>query len=290
MPANNFTVRHYSEDEPDTLNEHVRDPGDPDGVVEADEQKRWQESHPAPPSTPPATYRRRKLWPTVLVVTVLVAAAALGSYWLGSHAASKQQAKKQAATQAATKKQSKQTATTPTKHYDSSTYALGFDYPQTWTVNDTPAQLTVTSPGLQLTAADGSKTTARVVVAVQNPQTTIAGFPDAGAVASLASSLLTYKQPSTVQRAQTYLSYLSYTSVSELDALYVTGDSGYQQGQTIPLTDVIKGNPLISVKFGSCTDESCGSLKGVSLQTSAWASSQTAKDITNLLESITLTD
>ncbi len=166
MAANNFTVHRYSEDEPDDLNEHVREPGDPDGVVEADEQKRWRESHPAPPPTPPATYRHRKLWPKILIVIVLVAAAALGSYWLGNRAASKQQAQKRAATQSTSKTQQKQAAPTPTKHYDSSTYALGFDYPQAWVVNDTPAQLTITSPDLQLTAADGSKTTARVVVAV----------------------------------------------------------------------------------------------------------------------------
>ena len=118
----------------------------------------------------------------------------------------------------------------------------------------------------------------------QQPPWLMAG----GAVAALASNHLTYKQPSTVQRAQTYESYLSYAATNGLDALYVTGDNGYQQGQQVPLSDVIKGNPLISVSFNACPDENCTTPKPATLSASAWQSSSASKDVTNLLESIIL--
>ncbi|MEJ0072883.1 MAG: hypothetical protein WDN27_02225 [Candidatus Saccharibacteria bacterium] len=37
-----------TDDEPDALNEHVEDPGDPDGIIAADEERKQQAEHPAP--------------------------------------------------------------------------------------------------------------------------------------------------------------------------------------------------------------------------------------------------
>jgi hypothetical protein len=280
-------------DEPDELNEHVQDPGDPDGIIAAEQRQHWQENHPALQPAPGAAYRPKKLWPKIVIVVVVLVAAAFGSYWFGNHQASKKQAAKTSSSSTtnhqANQAQNQQTqAATETKHYDSSTYTLGFDYPKTWTVSDTSARLTVTSPTTQLTTATGSKVNWRVVVAIQNPVSSIAGFPASGAVASLASSHLTYKQPSSVQRAQTYLSYLGFRMTSGLDALYVTGDNGYQQGQSVPMSDIVKGNPLISVMFDACSDENCTSPKTTTISTSSWQSSAASKDVTNLIESIVL--
>ncbi|HUB93271.1 MAG TPA: hypothetical protein VMB52_02100 [Verrucomicrobiae bacterium] len=291
MTSNNYSVPDESSDESDELNEHVHDPGDPDGVFAAERHQHWQEEHPVPDRTPEATYRPKRIWLKVLVVVVILAGAAFGSFWLGSHEADKGQTTP--TTTSSTTAHSSggsqgEPVVTATKHYDSTNYTLGFDYPKTWTISDTTTKLTVTSPAMQMATADGEKTGVLVVVTFQNPTPTIMGFPSAGAVAVLASDHLTYKQPSTIQRAQTYLSYLSYGAANGLDAVYVTGDNGYQQGQLVPMSDITSGNPIIGVTFDSCPDENCSSSKPVTLSASAWQSSAASKDVVSLLESIVL--
>lgn len=302
MQASNFRVRDYAQnesDEADALNEHVRDPGDPDGVIAAEEERRRRQQleqlrHTASdrPTRPPKPKKHhRLLWLFVLLVLLAVAGAV--SYWLGNRAATQRQSTKSSqnatgANKSQTTTQSSKPTPSATKHYDSTTYTLGFDYPKTWQVSDTAAKLTVTSPTMQLTAASGTKTDIRVVLTIQNQQTSIAGFPGDGAVAILTSDHLNYKQPSTIQRASTYLSYLSYTSDNGLDALYITGDSGYQAGQLVPQSDVAKGNPLISATFTQCLDENCVGAKPATLKASSWQNTQPAVDVTNFIESIVL--
>lgn len=288
-PATVETATEEVSDEEDELNEHVDDPGDPDGVHAAEEERRWREEHPVPPVIP-GTTRRKRRWPKVLIILVLVAAAAVGAYWFGSSKGSAP------AKEAATKNSHTGTpnhplvpAETLTKHYDSTIYTLSFDYPATWAVSDTTTKLTVTSPAMQLSTIGGKKVEAHIVVTVQNQQASIPGFPANGALATLASDKLTYKQPTSVQRAQTYLSYLGYSTTNGLDALYITGDSGYQQGQQVPMSDVIKGNPLISVMFETCaTDCTSGTPAPQTLLASSWQATQASKDVTSLLESIQL--
>jgi hypothetical protein len=281
-------------DEPDELNQHVVDPGDPDGLVAAEEKRKWDAAHPPKPAAAATPRRKKHRWPIVLFIFILIAAAAVGAYWFGSRQASKDQP----ATQAKTTKQTPATtpkaaqqkaASVPTKHYDSATYTLGLDYPQTWTLSDTAAKLTVVSPTVPLTTAKGS-VNGHVVVTLQNKQATIAGYPQSGAVASLESKKLTYKQPTSIQRAQTYLSYLGYTGQSGLDALYVTGDNGYQAGQTVPMSDVVPGDPLISVTFESCTSDDCstGTPTMLTLQASSWQSNAANAQVETLLKSIQL--
>jgi hypothetical protein len=292
MTENSFPVHDDYSDEPDELNEHIQEPADPDGLVAAEKWRRLQERHvqelqerhPVPGSTPPAAYKRKRAWPKVLIVVLVVVAAAYGAYWFGNHEATQKTDKKAQTAASQSPKQSTQAATTATKQYTSTNYSLSFNYPANWTVNDTTAKLTVTSPAMQLAIPTGAKTS--VHVTIQNPQTSIPGFPSGGAVAALQSNLLMYAQPSSVQRAQTYVSYLSYTASNGLDAVYVTGNNGYQQGQVVPLSDIIQGNPLISVAFESCTDASCTNGKPVTLSASDWQSSAADKQVMSLLESL----
>jgi cytoskeletal protein RodZ len=284
--------------EEDQLNEHVEYPGDPDGLVAAEAHQKWQAEHAAPERLPQARKKRSKArWLVAPLVLILIGAAAYGAYWFGNKQADKNTHKSaQSARQTSGQKTQQQTtqkqdAAVPTKHYDSATYTLGFDYPQTWTVNDSAAKLIVASPAVSLKTAAGSTVNGHVVLTIQNKQTTVAGYPSGGADAVLESQKLTYKQPTPVQRAQTYLTYLSYgTNAGGLDALYVTGDNGYQKDQTVPLSDVVKGNPLISVTFQSCTSADCssGTPTMLVLPASTWSTIPESKQVTSLLESIQL--
>lgn len=292
MAVANFPMHGSSGDKPDDkLNEHVHEPGDPDGIVAAEEQRCWQETHPMLPPTPHAEYRSRRRWPALLAVVVILALAAAGSFWFGSREAVKQQdARKPQHINSRQRTNLVGSGTAQTKHYDSSNYTLSFYYPAAWTVSDTSTKLTVTSPATWLKSAADASVDVHAVVVIQNQQTSMPGFPSGGAVAALESDKLTYKQPSSIQRAQTYLSYLSYTRPDDLDALYVTGDNGYQQGQAIPMADVLEGNPLISVDFERCSNSTCtGSTNGpVTLRASDWQATKVSKEVVSLIEAIVL--
>jgi hypothetical protein len=274
------------DDEPDELNEHVEEPGDPDGVVAADEEQQWQEAQPAP-----AAQTRRRRWPKVLSGVLILAAAVAGAYWFGSYKAdAPAPANPHHTSSANLPTPSSQTAAVPTKHYDSTNYTLGFDYPEGWTVADNTTKLTVTSPAVKLTGLDGTAVNTHVVITVQNQQATIPGYPATGAVAELDSDKLSYKQPTAVQRAQTYLSYLGYHKENGLDQLFITGDNGYKQGQQVPMTDVAKGNPLISVTFETCSTSDCasGTSALTTLLASAWKNTVSDKQVVALLQSLQL--
>src|SRR4051812_45053412 len=72
VPAETAELLDEEPDEvPDELNEHVEDPGDPDGVVAAQKQKTWQQAYQASASAPKKKKRR---WPIILLVVLLLAA------------------------------------------------------------------------------------------------------------------------------------------------------------------------------------------------------------------------
>jgi len=217
-----------------------------------------------------------------------VLAAVGAAYYVGSQHKTVP-AKKSTATTTPRKQISQLIKTVPTAHYDSTTYGIGIDYPNNWAVSDTTAKLTIISPDVSMETPT-SQTNGHVIVTVQNQQSAIAGFPADGAMASLGSDKLTYAQPTPVQRAQTFLSYLGYSSADNLDALYLTGDAGYQQGQTIPLSDVIKGNPLVSVSFATCASDSCANEtpKPVVLKASGWKDAAFKPIIVNILQSLAI--
>jgi hypothetical protein len=272
-------------EEPDALNEHVESPGDPDGLIAAEEERQYQQQHPAVPSKP----KKKRRWPIILLVLVLVAGAAFAAYKFGTKKAAAPATDKKADSSQSSTAKEEATASTPTKHYDSVTYTLGFDYPQDWAVSDTETKLTVTSPSMKLKKVDGSSAGTNVVITIQNPQTKIPGYPTSGATAALTSDKLTYKQPTAVQRAQTYLTYLGYKSAG-LDALYITGDNGYQQGQNVPMSDIVKGNPLVGVTFQTCSTIDCthGTVTPITLDGAAWKDSGVSKQVTALLQSMQL--
>jgi hypothetical protein len=271
-------------DEPDMLNEHVEEPGDPDGVVEREVFESMPK--PEPTATPIAKRRKRHPFLKALLVLVIIAGLAVGVYYFASKAADK--ANKPAASKNTTTQVKKPAAAaSTTKPYSSDTFALSFDYPTDWKVAETTTSITATSPTTSLPTASGN-TKGVAVLTIQNHQTTIPNYPANGALAALESPKLTYAKPSGVQRAQTYLSYLGYTSANAIDGLFITGDSGYQQGQQVPMSDIIKGNPLVSVQFMTCSATDCAGTTSqpLAVKSTSWNALPLQGQVTKMLESI----
>jgi hypothetical protein len=296
--AQNESTPTEEPDEPDALNEHVESPGDPDGLVAAEERRKWMAEHTATEAAPQPKPRRKRRWPVWVLVLVVVAAAAAGVYWFGNKQASKNTSTdtklsgtaKQSGGATTQTPKTDDMPSVPTKHYDSTNYTLGIDYPENWKVSDTATKLTIASPSVALPSADGTTVNGHVVLTIQKQQGSIAGYPSGGATAVLLSKKLSYKQPTSVQRAQTYLSYLSYGKVDGLNALYITGDNGYQQGQLVPQNDVIRADPLIGAVFESCTSDDCatGTPTPLTLMASKWDGLGMGKQLTAVFESLTL--
>jgi hypothetical protein len=232
---------------------------------------------------------KKKRWPkvTAIIVLMVVVAGAGFVYWHKNHTS--EHTKSTASQSIKTPKY----VAPPTTQYSSSNLDVTFNYPNSWTVTESVNNtLTVTSTAMELTTANSKTVLGKVVMTVQNePGATINGFATGSALAVMASQIVTYQDPSSSQAAQTYLSFLQYattTSSSGLDGIYVTGNYGYQSGQTIPESDISQVDPLITVTFTSCSNSSCQNTSPLTVSVSMWSEQDFAKPILAMLESLSL--
>jgi len=184
----------------------------------------------------------------------------------------------------------KTVATDATKHYDSQLFTLGFDYPANWVVSDKPGKLTVTSPTYSMATSDSAKGQGNVIVTIQNQQPSVPGYPSGGATAALDSTKLTYKKPSNVQRAETFMSYLDYSTQGGITALYLTGDNAYAAGDAVPITDLARASLLVNVTFQRCDKSYCtgGRVEQLTIASNSWAKAAYKDPVTKLLESLVI--
>lgn len=184
--------------------------------------------------------------------------------------------------------------TTQTKSYTSTNAGLGLTYPKTWTVSDNTDALTITSPIARLHDVSGGQFQGKVILTVQPKGSTPKAFDVGGAISVIDSQKITYAKPTSVQRGQTYLSFLQYTQEfvqNQLDGVYVTGDFGYQAKQFVPKTDIAKLDPLITVTFAKCTDTNCANPAPASIAADAWTNKAGFQaTILNILKSIQVSD
>ncbi len=158
------------------------------------------------------------------------------------------------------------TLTEETEMYTSLRFFLGFEHPVDWSVEEDSGEgtLTATSPQLELPTVDGG-TNGVIVLTIRKSSSKLPEFEAGNAVAVIASEKITYSNPSSAQRGDTYVSYLSFAdsaSSSLIDGVYISGDFGYKKGQAIPKVDIQKIDPIISVQFYACDGE-CTNRVGV---------------------------
>lgn len=145
-----------------------------------------------------------------------------------------------------------------TEMYSSQDLNLSFDYPKNWKIiDDTEGLIKAESPVVKLADVNGEMMDGKVVVTFLSAGSEVPAFEGAAsATAAQDSEKITYDSPSPNQREQTYLTFASFGG-GGLDAVFITGDSGYTKDQIIPESDVKKIEPIISVRFYSCADGQC---------------------------------
>ncbi len=178
----------------------------------------------------------------------------------------------------------------PVETYNSNRLFLQFDHPKGWKVTEDNKVVAV-SPPTKLKTATGSTQTGEIVLTIRSSQTTLPEFKDGNATAIIESEKINYAKPTQTQRAATYISLLSYAGATSkgLDGIYVSGDNGYLINQLIPMADIIKANPLITVTFQSCPEATCAAnsaRKPLTIAASSWKDDKFAKPIKTMLQSL----
>jgi hypothetical protein len=175
------------------------------------------------------------------------------------------------------------------KDYDSTNFALSLKYPGDWTLNDTANALTIVSPMQQLPGADGQTKNGAVVMTIRHKQESLAEFKAGNAAAVLDSKNVTYSAPSEGQRGTTYLSYVQYASTTTkgaLDAVYITGNSGYKKTQAIPQADVTKVDPLVTISFVACDSACAPTGQSTQVNGESWVASAAYTTVETMLKSL----
>lgn len=174
-----------------------------------------------------------------------------------------------------------------TKSYTSPNFNLTFSYPADWTIADNGGtQMTVTSPAMQLKNPTGQTVTGQIVMTIAQAGQVPTAFNSGGATAVRDSVKVAYSKPTSTQRANTYLTFVQYsttTATGALDGVYITGDYGYQKGQDVPKVDIGKLDPIISLTFVS----SAGKL--MSIANTMWDDATFSGSLTKMLESFAIT-
>ncbi|HYH75675.1 MAG TPA: hypothetical protein VD735_07010 [Candidatus Saccharimonadales bacterium] len=179
-----------------------------------------------------------------------------------------------------------------TKPYSSATFNMTIMHPEGWTATENAGVLKIVSPATKMRAVSGKEMKGQVTVTFSGKGQNLAAFDAGNATAVIPSEKLTYTQPTSVQRAQTYLSFAQYAATTAgsaaLDALYVTGDYGYQVDQAIPKIDMANLDPLISVTFASCNDSACKATTPMSIGAGSWRDKAFSVPIISTLESLAI--
>lgn len=240
-------------------------------------------------SLQPIKDQKKKSKRNIILITILLILAIAGAaaYFFVLKADEPEQLAPQTSEQAQSEQQQPVVAETET--YSSQDLNLSFDYPKNWKIEDaTQGMITVTSPVVKLADLNGETSDGKVVVTFLSAGSEVPAFDGAtSALATRDSEKITYNSPSPGQREQTYLTFASFGG-NGLGAVFITGDSGYTEGQLIPESDVKKIEPIISVWFYSCADAQCvdeGS-GAYTISTDEWSSNGTTQAVLKLLKSL----
>jgi len=256
------------------------------------------------PATPP-TYggrvnksKRSKSW-VWLAAAVVIVILGLGS-WLVLSSKSKTTkpvvaVKKtvQAKPSAVSSKPTTNTLTYngPTTSYAAAAFGATFSYPTNWTVvNNGSAPLTLTSPVMSLLSANNQTVNGQIVMSMGAQGSVPPAVTANSSVAVLTSQKLSYNQPTPDQAASTYVSFVQYpttTTRGGLNAIFVSGNYGYQKYQIVPSSNLAQVDPLIYFSFYSCASSTCPISTRVPLTIAAsdWDNSSLAGPISYIIKS-----
>jgi cytoskeletal protein RodZ len=228
----------------------------------------------------------------LIALAILLLAGALAYWFLLKPKPAKTPSTSPASTLSVKNSGSKESAL-DTDHHESPSFNLGFDYPKSWKVSDISGsdKIVVTSPSMKLKNTDGQQVDGQIVITIRGKTQKLSEFDKGAATAVSSSEKITYTKPSEIQRGDTYISFVSFANSKDtgLDAIYITGDAGYQKNQTVPAVDISKIDPITNVTFVKCNDSKCtGTGTALTVNPDSWKDSNFSKPIKTVLQSLAI--
>ena len=240
----------------------------------------------------PPQKTRNPIWRKIgtgLVILAVIAGLAAAGYW---YLKNQRQAKPAQTSQNQQKKTNDaQKISAETEHFNSVNFNLGFDYPADWKVDDSGnGILTARSQAIELLDESGQPVPAQITMTIRQKGQKIAQFDGDSAATVLDSEKIAYIQPSENQRANTYLSFISYSGLAGgLEAVYVTGDSGYKKAQAVPRADIEGGDPIIGITFAKCRNDTCtGGTEPLAISPDNWDDQAFSRPLKAMLQSLSV--
>ena len=237
--------------------------------------------------------QRNPIWKKLsigLAALVLIAALAAGGYWFYKNRKSTDKPSGDTQTTQPTA-QAADTITTETKKYESANFKLSFDYPGNWFAGeDNAEEISVLSTDLKLKGVDGQDVVGQILLRIQAKGQKLSIGDPGSATAVLPSERITYANPTEVQRASTFITFVRYAQNTKgLDGIYITGDLGYEKDQQVPSSDVEKVDPVISIELYLCPNSGCVEVSGVyGISEEVWNDEDISVPLTNMLESFVI--
>lgn len=177
---------------------------------------------------------------------------------------------------------------------------LSFTYPSNWTAspasggNSTDQPISVTSPLVSLSDANGQAITGKVVVNIRPVSAQLSELASDKAMVAQDSVQFAYTKPTSAQHQYPYLTYVHLAGGNNTNNVFeeviITGVNKFTKGQAL-LPESLGGlDPIISAAFYQCATQACAgsSATPLSINDSTWQNTSVFVQTQALLASLQL--
>lgn len=145
-----------------------------------------------------------------------------------------------------------------TLHFTSDSLGFDFDYPSDWRIdsNSDNSFIIVQSAPFQVKQSDGSQKKVAATLIIYGKYDPDLDVQDSDRIVN-DSEQLVYKDPTKIQRKQTFLSYAhssQYFNTDVVSTAFISGNLQYKVGQSVGSQNFQKINPFIILKLIDCVD------------------------------------
>jgi hypothetical protein len=233
-------------------------------------------------------YKKGRLQKKIIAVILLLAVGAAAYFFIFNKQS--QTTNSGQSSQIISEEPPKTFITEETERHSSTQFYLSFDHPTDWVIEDRAGSglLTATSPVMDIPVGQEQTVSGQVRLQIRSKTKELTEFKPGNSLAVQDSKKITYTKPSSAQRGQTFISFLSWansTSSNSIDGVYITGDFGYQKEQAIPEVDIEKIDPRISIVFFAC-DGTCD--QPLAIAPTGWQVTEFGDRLEKILTSFTI--
>jgi hypothetical protein len=172
-------------------------------------------------------------------------------------------------------------------HYTSKPLKVEFDYPVDWRIQSSADNkwASLTSPDFDFTDSTGKADRGKISMRIESDPNYF-GFIADSDTATIASQKLTYANPVSGQRKDTYVSFASYEdSATGFQFAFVSGNLFYNKGAQLNTKNYVSINPHVSLYVDNC-HQGCQALSAASIDLKTWQTEPEMLKAQDLIKSL----